>query len=141
MDRCTLIHPTSRVVARSSEGAELKNRLRKSEKLSGERGVWLQPCLNARPRIEIITQRITDKVKRQNSKHHRHRREQNQVWGVEQMRTPVVEHSPPTCGWRRYTESEKAHRRFGENRSGHTDCGLHDHGLNHVRKDVSAENP
>ena len=53
------------------------------------------------------------------------------------MRAAVVEHGSPTGGWRRNTESEKAHGGFGKNCAGHADCGLHDDGLNNVRQDMT----
>ena len=56
---------------------------------------------------------------------------------VEQMRAPVVEHGSPACGRRRHAEAEKTHGGFGEDRAGHANRGLHDHGLNNVGQNVA----
>ncbi len=53
------------------------------------------------------------------------------------MGATVVQHGSPTGGWRRHTESEKAHGGFGKNCAGHADRGLHDYGLNNVRQDMT----
>src|ERR1700692_307818 len=60
---------------------------------------------------------------------------------VEQVVATVVEHGSPTRRRRRYAESEKAHRGFGKNGSGHADGGLHDHGLNDVRQNMADDDP
>src|SRR5579863_650330 len=99
-----------------------------------------QSGLDARPRIEIITQRVANKVEREYGEHYRQRRKKHKMRRIEQMRAPIVEHGPPARGRRRYAKSEKAHGGIRENRPGHADRSLHHDGLNNVGQNVAGNN-
>ena len=58
---------------------------------------------------------------------------------VEQMRAGVVQHRSPTRGGRRHTQAQETHGRFRQNCARHADCGLHNHGLNNIWKDVAQD--
>ena len=53
------------------------------------------------------------------------------------MGAGVVQHAAPTRRRWGHAQTEKAHGRFREDRSGHPDGGLHNHRLNDIGKDVA----
>src|SRR5215471_19227891 len=101
---------------------------------------YLQAGFNAGTGIEVIPESVANEIKAQHRQHHRKCREQNKMWGVEEMGTAIVEHGTPACGRRRYAEAEKAHGGFGKDCACHSDGGLHNHWLNDIWQDVAHDN-
>src|SRR5579864_3719894 len=97
----------------------------------------LEPSFDSGARIEIIAQSVTNKVETENRQHHGNCGKQDEVRSLEKIHPAVVEHGSPACGGRRNTEAEKTHGGFGEDGAGHANRGLHDDGLNDIRKDVA----
>src|SRR6185295_6796647 len=56
------------------------------------------------------------------------------------MIATVIEHTSPTRCRRGDAETEKTQRRFRKDRSGHSDAGLDQNGLNDVRQNMTYEN-
>src|SRR5271169_1228554 len=101
------------------------------------KGNPLETGLDARARVEVITQGVADKVEAQHGQHHGERGKQHEMRGVEKVGAAVVEHRSPTRRGRRDAEAEKTHGGFGQDGSGHADRGLDDDRLNDVRKNVT----
>src|SRR6266436_484817 len=102
-------------------------------------GRGLQPDFDARAGIEKVTHSVADKIEREHGQHYGQSREEHEMWGVEQVGPAIVEHGSPTGCRRGYAQTEKAHRGFGQDRTRHADCGLHNHGLNNVRKNMAGD--
>ena len=114
--------------------------------MQGERshppGIFpLQSSFNARPGVEQISQSIPNEIKRQHCQHHGSGRKQYQVWRFKQVSALIVKHCPPTGRRRRYAQSKKTHGRFCQDRAGHPNRSLHDHGLNNIRQNVPHDDP
>src|ERR1700676_4671958 len=99
----------------------------------------LLASFDSRARVEVVAQGVTNEVEAQHGQHYGQRGKQHEMGRVEQMGATVVEHSSPTGGGRRNTESEKTHRRFGEDCSRHADGSLHDDRLNYIRQNVAED--
>ena len=109
--------------------------------LSVVEALLTQPHLNPRPRIEIVPQPVADEVERQHRQHDCRGREEHKVRRVKQVRPRVIEHRTPARRRRRHAQSQKAHRRFRQDRARHADRRLHDHRLNNVRQNVARDDP
>ena len=114
------------------DGAPRRNGWGKSDsglQACGETGAW----------VEIVAQGVAYEVEGHDAKHYGDGGEKDEVGRIEEMRSPVVEHSSPACRGRWDAETEKAKCGFREHGRSHADGGLNDQWLQDVGKDVAAE--
>src|SRR5262244_3348959 len=113
-----------------------KGMCRELSRLRGYFSWRLQPRFDARTRIEQVAQCVSNEVEGQHGQHHRERRKNDEMSGIEQMCAAIIQHCTPACSWWRNTEAKETHSRFRQDRSCHADCGLHDDRLNNIWKNV-----
>ena len=89
--------------------------------------------------VEVVAEAVADEVEAENAEGYGHGGEEDEVRGLEEVGTGVVEHGSPGGGGRLDAEAEKAEGGFGEHGSCHADGGLDEQGLHNVGEDVAEE--
>ena len=74
----------------------------------------LEADLDAGARIEIVPQRIANKIERKHGQHDRQGGKDYEMRRVKQVRAAIVQHRAPACRRWRHTQAEEAHGGFGQ---------------------------
>src|SRR5208282_5757039 len=99
----------------------------------------LKTEFEARAWVELVAEGVAEEVEAEDGAGDGGGGEEHEVRRVEEVQARVVEHRSPAGRGRGNAEAEKRERGFSEDDAGHSDGGLHEHGLDDVGQDVAEE--
>src|ERR1700742_2129071 len=112
---------------------------RMASSASGRSSPWVSEItptrtLNSHPeactRVEIVPQRVAEKVEGEDAEHDRKRRKNNKMRRIEKMRWGSIQQRSPARRWRWNPKAQEAECRLRKTASRHADGRLDDQRLN-----------